>query len=50
MDTTKKCEHPGCNCLAQEGSKYCGAYCESNDTPDITCGCGHPSCKVTASH
>jgi len=26
----EKCAHPGCNCPAAEGSKYCGAYCEGS--------------------
>jgi hypothetical protein len=41
----KICAHPGCNCVAAEGSKYCGAYCEGNHEPAILCECGHPACK-----
>jgi hypothetical protein len=44
-DKSKKCAHPSCNCRAQEGSQYCGAYCEGEGgTADITCSCGHPGC------
>jgi len=32
----EKCAHPGCNCPAAPGSKYCGAYCEGSAN-------GHPS-------
>jgi hypothetical protein len=47
-ETAKKCAHPGCNCTAKDGSKYCGAYCESNTQPAILCECGHPACKPKA--
>jgi hypothetical protein len=46
MAANKKCAHPGCNCAAREGSDYCGSYCESNDTPEVACSCGHPPCKT----
>ena len=43
----KKCAHPACNCIAREGSKYCGTWCEgAADTAEITCACGHPDCAV----
>ena len=44
-ETPKKCAHPGCNCTPAKDSKYCGAYCESNDKPEILCKCGHPACQ-----
>jgi hypothetical protein len=41
----EKCAHPGCNCPAAKGSKYCGAYCEgSGNRPSIACNCNHPKC------
>jgi hypothetical protein len=44
-ETPRKCDHPGCNCNAREGSSYCGAYCESNEEPEILCECGHSDCQ-----
>jgi hypothetical protein len=42
----KRCAHPGCLCLAAEGSRYCGAFCEgAGDHPSIACDCGHPECS-----
>jgi len=39
-----KCAHPGCNCPAAAGSKYCGAYCQgSANRPSIACNCGQRS-------
>ena len=41
----EKCAHPGCNCPAAPGSKYCGAYCEgSANRPSIACNCRHAEC------
>lgn len=46
-DGVKKCAHPGCNCPAKEGSRFCGAYCEgAGDTAEVTCNCGHPGCAT----
>jgi hypothetical protein len=46
---TKKCAHPGCNCHAAEGSKYCGAYCEgAAGRPSVQCECGHAGCTPGA--
>ena len=43
----EKCAHPGCNCPAAKGSKYCGAYCEgSAGRPSIACNCNHPECTA----
>ena len=36
----EKCAHPGCNCPAAPGSKYCGAYCEGS--------ANRPSIRATA--
>ena len=33
---TAKCAHPGCNCPAATGSKYCGAYCEGSVTARLS--------------
>ena len=42
-----KCAHPGCECPAAKGSKYCGAYCESSgNRPAIACNCGHGECAA----
>lgn len=42
-----KCAHPGCNCSAAKGSKYCGQYCESSGSRmSIACNCGHPECAA----
>lgn len=43
---SQKCAHPSCNCMAAEGSKYCGAYCEGNTESEILCGCGHAACAM----
>jgi len=46
-ETIGKCSHPGCNCPAAVGSKYCGTYCEgSAEHPSIACNCGHQECAV----
>jgi hypothetical protein len=38
----EKCAHPGCNCPAAKGGKYCGAYCEgSANRPSNACNCRH---------
>jgi hypothetical protein len=31
----EKCAHPGCNCPAAKGSKYCGTYCEGSATSGL---------------
>jgi hypothetical protein len=46
--SNQKCAHPACNCMAAEGSKYCGAYCEGNTGSEILCNCGHSGCSVPA--
>jgi metallothionein len=41
----KKCANPACDCLADEGSKYCSAHCEgAAGTTEVICRCGHPGC------
>jgi len=37
----EKCAHPGCNCPAAEGSKYCEV---SANRPSIACNCRHAEC------
>jgi hypothetical protein len=40
-----KCAHASCTCPADEGSKYCSAYCEGKgQTVTIDCDCGCPTC------
>ena len=40
-----RCAHPGCSCLATEGSKYCSPHCETvKSGVEISCECGHPQC------
>ena len=34
MSDEKKCEHTGCKCLAEAGSKYCSNFCK--DSKDLT--------------
>ncbi len=45
MADEKKCAHAACTCPADEGSKYCSAYCEGKgSTTTIDCNCGCDSC------
>jgi hypothetical protein len=45
MTTTKKCEHPGCNCQSASGKKHCGPACaEAKKSPETPCQCKHPEC------
>lgn len=45
MPEKKKCENPPCDCVPDDGSKYCSAYCEgTGDETDVVCHCGHASC------
>jgi len=42
-----KCAHPACNCLVEDGSKYCSQYCkDARGTMEIACNCGHAGCGV----
>jgi len=48
-DPSPRCAHVPCRCLAADGSKYCGPYCENAVTSGHHeagdgCGCGHPEC------
>ncbi len=43
-----KCTHPACDCQREEGSKYCGEYCENAEKSgvmEIGCSCEHDSCR-----
>jgi len=47
MKDRKKCAHPACDCLAEEGSKYCSQYCkDAGDTMELSCNCGHQGCAL----
>jgi len=53
VDQSPTCAHSGCKCLAAEGGKYCGAYCENAITSGgheagDGCGCGHPGCDPSS--
>jgi hypothetical protein len=44
---TEKCAHPGCNCPAVKGNKYCSPYCESlANRVYIDCYCAHAECDA----
>ena len=46
-DDKKKCAHPGCNCAAPNGEKYCSTYChDARGSLELHCGCGHPGCET----
>jgi hypothetical protein len=41
----KKCAKEGCNCMAEQGKKYCSIQCEdSKKIMTLKCACGHPDC------
>ncbi len=43
-----KCKHPACDCPREEGSKYCGEYCENAEKSgvmEIGCSCEHYGCR-----
>ena len=43
----KKCDHPACNCMVEEGADYCSQYCEdAGDTLEISCNCAHAGCAI----
>ncbi len=45
---TRKCAHPGCQCMVDENSGmggYCSDYCK-NAAEGEYCGCGHTSCNT----
>jgi hypothetical protein len=38
ITTKNKCAHPACSCAAEEGSRYCGPYCEgARDKIELSC-------------
>lgn len=43
-----KCGHTTCDCVIDEGRKYCSEYCENADKAgvmEIGCGCEHTPCR-----
>ena len=42
----KTCANAVCTCTADEGSRYCSAYCEGigRNAATIDCNCGCESC------
>lgn len=45
---TKKCKHPGCNCMPGSDSGYCSPHCETvKSGTEIVCQCGHSQCAGT---
>ncbi len=32
-DNQQRCAHPGCQCMAQPGTRYCSTYCAEHDQP-----------------
>jgi hypothetical protein len=45
----KKCAHPACNCLVDQGKKYCSDYChDSGNKIEIACNCHHAICEAPA--
>jgi hypothetical protein len=45
MTTTKKCEHPACNCTAAPGKNHCSDTCaDAKKIPELTCQCQHAEC------
>ena len=45
-ETQNKCANAVCTCPADEGSKYCSAYCDGvgKNTTTIDCNCGCEGC------
>ena len=42
-----KCAHPGCDCDAQPGSRFCGEYCEkAGNMTELQCNCQPTACRV----
>jgi hypothetical protein len=41
----KTCAHPGCDCPALKGEKYCSPHCETAPE-EVICGCGHEGCST----
>jgi metallothionein len=50
MSDPKTCANPACSCVPAEKEKYCSPHCEALEgETEISCECGHPSCKGEAS-
>jgi hypothetical protein len=46
MTTTSKCARPACNCVPEEGQRYCSATCaDAKHVTEIACQCQHPACQ-----
>jgi hypothetical protein len=47
-ETSKKCAHVPCACMASESSKYCSDSCQDAgaEEVEIDCPCGHPACAT----
>jgi hypothetical protein len=43
----KKCEHPACHCVVEDGAKYCSQYCkDAAGTIELSCNCRHAGCAM----
>jgi hypothetical protein len=43
-----KCAHAVCECLPEQGHKFCSKYCEEAEKSgvmEIGCGCEHAPCR-----
>lgn len=43
-----KCAHGACECLPEQGHKFCSEYCENaqkSGVMEIGCGCEHAACR-----
>lgn len=46
----KKCANPTCDCITEDGSKYCSAHCEGTlGHTELVCHCGHDGCSADVS-
>jgi len=49
--TPKKCAHPACFCITENGKKYCSDRChDAHGMTELNCQCHHPVCENPASH
>jgi hypothetical protein len=47
MAEKKKCDNAPCDCVATDGSSYCGAYCAgAAEGTGLLCHCGHLDCSA----
>jgi len=44
MTTTKKCEHPGCNCQSRLARSIAAQHAEAEMSAKAPCDCKHPEC------